>query len=124
MTEPTLDQLRGTIKMLEEEIAILRRRLQDAPRRVRVLEERLLEAKGRITQAVSEPKLSVALERPAINLPCCVRGRAHHAQSVRGGHGVSTDALDVMQGPKLHHVEPSIEIKALELGQKCCSTRP
>ena len=35
-------ELAQTIRMLEEEIAILRRRLQDAPRRVRILEERLL----------------------------------------------------------------------------------
>ena len=57
------EELQSTIKILEEEIAVLRRRLQDAPRRVRVLEERLLEAKGRLTQAVSQnEKLSVALE--------------------------------------------------------------
>ena len=46
MPEPerSVEELRQTIKMLEEEIAVLRRRLQDAPRRVRVLEERLIEA--------------------------------------------------------------------------------
>jgi proteasome-associated ATPase len=57
------EALRQTIKMLEEEIAVLRRRLQDAPRRVRLLEERLLEAKGRLSQAVSQnERLSAALE--------------------------------------------------------------
>ncbi len=39
---------------LEEEIVSLRRRLQDAPKRVRTLEERLLETKGQLAQAVSQ----------------------------------------------------------------------
>ena len=38
---------------LEEEVVVLRRRLQDAPKRVRTLEERLLETKGQLAQAVS-----------------------------------------------------------------------
>ncbi|MCZ7630067.1 MAG: AAA family ATPase [Microthrixaceae bacterium] len=39
---------------LEEEVAALLRRLQDTPKRVRTLEERLLETKGQLTQAVSQ----------------------------------------------------------------------
>jgi proteasome-associated ATPase len=39
---------------LEEEVQTLRRRLQDAPKRVRTLEEKLLETKGQLTQAVSQ----------------------------------------------------------------------
>ncbi|MEX2292499.1 MAG: proteasome ATPase [Acidimicrobiales bacterium] len=39
---------------LEEEVISLRRRLQDAPKRVRTLEERLLETKGQLAQAVSQ----------------------------------------------------------------------
>ncbi|MGE3620842.1 MAG: proteasome ATPase [Acidimicrobiia bacterium] len=39
---------------MEEEIVSLRRRLQDAPKRVRTLEERLLETKGQLAQAVSQ----------------------------------------------------------------------
>src|ERR1700704_2755668 len=51
-----------TIKGLEEEIVVLRRRLQDAPKRVRTLEERLLETKGQLAQAVSQnEKLSATL---------------------------------------------------------------
>lgn len=47
---------------LEEEVALLLRRLQDAPKRVRTLEERLLETKGQLTQAVSQnEKLSYTL---------------------------------------------------------------
>ena len=39
---------------MEQEIATLRRRLQDAPKRVRTLEERLLDTKGQLAQAVSQ----------------------------------------------------------------------
>ncbi|MDQ1383142.1 MAG: proteasome-associated ATPase, partial [Actinomycetota bacterium] len=45
-----------------EEVVVLRRRLQDAPKRVRTLEERLLETKGQLAQAVSQnEKLSATL---------------------------------------------------------------
>src|SRR5258708_19026301 len=55
-------QLQATIKGLEEEVVVPRRRLQDAPKRVRTLEERLLETKGQLAQAVSQnEKLSATL---------------------------------------------------------------
>src|SRR4029450_1296083 len=60
--EAQVDQLQETIKGLEEEIIVLRRRLQDAPKRVRTLEERVLDTKGQLAQAVSQnEKLSAPL---------------------------------------------------------------
>jgi proteasome-associated ATPase len=60
--EAQVDQLQEMIKGLEEEVIVLRRRLQDAPKRVRTLEERLLETKGQLAQAVSQnEKLSATL---------------------------------------------------------------
>src|SRR5437868_10694196 len=60
--EGQVAQLQETIKGLEEEVVVLRRRLQDAPKRVRTLEERLLETKGQLAQAVSQnEKLSYTL---------------------------------------------------------------
>src|ERR1700754_2268408 len=48
--------------MLEAELETLRRKLLDAPKRVRTLEERLLETKGQLAQAVSQnEKLSYTL---------------------------------------------------------------
>jgi proteasome-associated ATPase len=49
-----LTELREHAAVLEEEVLTLRRRLQDAPKRVRTLEERLLETKGQLAQAVSQ----------------------------------------------------------------------
>jgi proteasome-associated ATPase len=46
--------LEEQVAVLEEEIAALRRRLADAPKRVRTLEERLLETKGQLQQALSQ----------------------------------------------------------------------
>ncbi len=54
--------LREQVTALEDEVASLLRRLQDAPKRVRTLEERLLETKGQLAQAVSQnEKLSYTL---------------------------------------------------------------
>ncbi len=49
-----LAELREQASSLEEEVAVLRRRLQDAPKRVRTLEERLLDTKGQLAQAISQ----------------------------------------------------------------------
>src|SRR5437764_5368901 len=49
-----MTQLREQAKVLEDETATLRRRLQEAPKRVRTLEEKLLETKGQLAQAVSK----------------------------------------------------------------------
>ncbi|MEO7557335.1 MAG: proteasome ATPase, partial [Acidimicrobiales bacterium] len=46
--------LRAQALVLEEEVTTLRKRLQDAPKRVRTLEERLLETKGQLAQAVAQ----------------------------------------------------------------------
>ncbi|MBN2114356.1 MAG: proteasome ATPase [Acidimicrobiia bacterium] len=111
--------------MLEEEIAILRRRLQDAPRRVRVLEERLLEAKGRLAQAVSQnEKLSAALEETRGQL-ALLRTEVEQLTAPPNAFGViervnSDGTLDVITaGRKLHvGVHPAIEVKELERGQE------
>ena len=60
--ERQVGELQQQAKALEEEVVVLRRRLQDAPKRVRTLEERLLETKGQLAQAVSQnEKLSYTL---------------------------------------------------------------
>ncbi len=53
-TPDDVESLRDQVQELENEVASLVRRLQDAPKRVRTLEERLLETKGQLAQAVSQ----------------------------------------------------------------------
>jgi proteasome-associated ATPase len=52
--EREVAELRDQTKVLEEEVLGLRRRMQDAPKRVRTLEEKLLETKGQLQQAISQ----------------------------------------------------------------------
>jgi proteasome-associated ATPase len=119
------DELAQTIRMLEEEIAILRRRLQDAPRRVRVLEERLLEAKGRLAQAVGQnDKLSAALAETRDQL-ALLRTEVEKLTAPPNAFGtierVNTDGtLDVLTGGRKLRVgvQPSIDVKELERGQE------
>jgi len=55
--------LESRAREAEEEVALLRRRLQESPRRVQSLEEKLLEAKGQLAQAVSQnEKLTFTLQ--------------------------------------------------------------
>ena len=49
-----VEDLQARIELLEEDLATMRRRLHDAPKRVRTLEGRLLETKGQLAQAVSQ----------------------------------------------------------------------
>src|ERR1700709_2268119 len=61
-SEQTDAALHAQVTVLDEEIAHLRRRLADAPKRQRALEERLLETKGQLAHAVSQnEKLSYTL---------------------------------------------------------------
>src|SRR5215217_6634797 len=58
----SLEALRAQAAVLDQEIVELRRRLADAPKRMRALEERLLETKGQLAHAVSQnEKLSYTL---------------------------------------------------------------
>src|SRR6195952_5854682 len=52
--DDNVEVLRAQAAVLDQEIADLRRRLADAPKRQRALEERLLETKGQLAHAVSQ----------------------------------------------------------------------
>ena len=52
--EKEVHELHTHVKFLEDEIALLRRRATSGPRQVKVLEERLLEAKGQVSRALAQ----------------------------------------------------------------------
>ena len=118
-------QLRATIRSLEEELAVLRRRLQDAPRRVRVLEERLLESKNKLAQAAAQnQKLSAVLEETREQL-AMLREEVEKLSSPPNPFGIvlrvnEDGTADVhTAGRKMRvNVEPNLEIKELEIGQE------
>ena len=58
-----LDTVLARAQAAEEEVTLLRRRLQESPRRVQTLEEKLLETKGQLAQAISQnEKLTFTLQ--------------------------------------------------------------
>ncbi len=52
--EKQIHELQTQITFLEDEVALLRRRLVNAPRQVKILEEKLLEAKSDLARALSQ----------------------------------------------------------------------
>jgi proteasome-associated ATPase len=61
--EKEVDELQTQIKFLEDEIALLRRRLHSSPRQVKVLEERVLESKGEVARALAQNEKLVSTLR-------------------------------------------------------------
>src|SRR3989441_6111914 len=59
--EKEIHQLQTQIKFLEEETALLRRRLTNSPRQVKVLEEQILQAKSDLARAVSQNEKLVSV---------------------------------------------------------------
>lgn len=114
-----------SLQMLEEEIAVLRRRLQDAPRRVRLLEERLLEVRAELSQTTSQnAKLATVLTETREQL-ALLRDEVEKLTAPPNPFGtvigVNTDGtVDVLaSGRKLRvAVEPTVEIKELVSGQE------
>jgi proteasome-associated ATPase len=111
--------------MLEEEVAVLRRRLQDAPRRVRMLEERLLESRAKIAQAAGQnDKLAAAMEETRDQL-ALLREEVEKLTAPPNPFGIvlqvnADSTADVLSnGRKMRvNVEPTLEVKALEVGQE------
>jgi proteasome-associated ATPase len=61
--EKQIHELQVQVKFLEDEVGLLRRRLTNAPRQVKILEEKLLETKGDLVRAASQnEKLANALK--------------------------------------------------------------
>ncbi|HEY7659444.1 MAG TPA: proteasome ATPase [Actinomycetota bacterium] len=61
--EKQIHELQTQVRFLEDEISLLRRRLTNAPRQVKLLEEKLLETRSDLARAISQnEKLAGALE--------------------------------------------------------------
>jgi proteasome-associated ATPase len=61
--EKEIHQLQTQIKFLEDETALLRRRLTNSPRQVKVLEEQLLQSRGELARAVAQNEKLVGVLR-------------------------------------------------------------
>jgi proteasome-associated ATPase len=118
-------ELRRQIQFLEEETALLRRRLHDSPRQVRVLEERLLETKGQLAQALSQNERLAATLREAREQIVALKEEVEKLTAPPSGYGVFLDVnedgtIDISTGGrKLRvNVHPEIDPKSLQPGQE------
>ena len=122
---PEPSELQRQIQFLEEETALLRRRLQDSPRQVRVLEERLLETKGQLAQALSQNERLAATLREAREQIMALKEEVEKLTAPPSGFGVflgvnSDGTINISSGGrKLRvNVHPDIDPKSLQPGQE------
>jgi len=113
------------IASLEEEIVALRRRLQDAPKRVRTLEEKLLETKGQLSQAVSHNEKLTYTLREAREHISALREEVDKLTQPPAAYGTylganDDDTVDVFSaGRKMRvSVHPELDLEDLKKGQE------
>ncbi len=123
--EHQVGELQSQLKALEEEVVVLRRRLQDAPKRVRTLEERLLEAKGQLAQAVSQNERLSATLREAREHIAALREEVEKLTMPPSAYGTflalnDDGTVDIFTaGRKMRvAVHPEVDVDALERGQE------
>ena len=112
-----LVQMRRLIVELESEAASLRRRLHDAPKRVRTLEERLSETKGRLSQAVSQNEKLTTMLRDAREHIGALRDEVEKLTQPPSGYGTvlganSDGTVDVRSGGRKMRVAVHPEVSA------------
>lgn len=116
-------ELQDQLAALQDEVAVLRRRLQDAPKRVRTLEERLLETKGQLAQAVSQNEKLTYTLREAREHIAALREEVDKLTQPPGAYGTvvgrnEDGTVDVHASGRKMRVtaHPEIESDALERG--------
>jgi len=116
-------ELQGQLKAMEEEVVTLRRRLQDAPKRVRTLEERLLDTKGQLAQAVSQNEKLTYTLREAREHIAALREEVDKLTQPPSAYGtligINTDgSADVFSSGRKMRVEthPALDVDELVRG--------
>jgi proteasome-associated ATPase len=123
--EETAEELRSRAEIAELEVAELRHRLADAPQRVRVLEERLLETKGQLSQAMSQnEKLTFTLQQAKENI-ATLREEVDKLTQPPSAYGTfigpnDDGSVDILASGRKMRValHPAIDAAALERGQE------
>ena len=117
-------ELRSQIRLLEDEVALLRRRLNESPQQARLLEKRLAEASERVSQLTERnAKLTETLKEARGQLTALREEVDRLAQPPSGYgvflHGYEDITVDVFtSGRKMRvAVSPNVEIEGLKLGQ-------
>ncbi len=120
---PSSEQARQ-IRFLEEEVALLRRKLTDSPRQNRVLEQRLAEANDRVSQLTERNNKLTETLREARSQLLALREEVDRLAQPPSGYGVFVTAyedgtVDVFtSGRKMRvAVSPAVEVSELRRGQ-------
>ena len=118
-------ELQAQAKTLEEEVITLRRRIQEAPKRVRTLEEKLLETKGQLAQAVSQNEKLTYTLREAREHITALREEVDKLTQPPAAYGTylgrnDDGTVDVYSSGRKMRVSlhPEIEVETLERGQE------
>jgi len=122
------DQVQGLttqISFLEEEVAVLRRRLADAPRHVRLLEERLRETEASLSAVTSQNERLADTLREARDQIVALKEEVDRLAQPPSGFGVFLSACedgtaDVFTGGRKMRVSvsPAVELDTLRPGQE------
>ncbi len=117
--------LSAQISFLDEEIAVLRRRLADSPRQVRLLEDRLREAEGNLTGVTAQNERLAATLREARDQIIALKEEVDRLAQPPSGFGVfleanEDDTCDVFTGGRKMrvNVSPNVELSELRPGQE------
>ncbi|MBI4260945.1 MAG: AAA family ATPase, partial [Actinobacteria bacterium] len=121
--EKKLHELQTHIKFLEDEIALLRRRLTNAPRQVKILEERLLESRAELSRALSQNEKLVAVLKAEREKIESLKEEVEKLTKPPASFGVflgqaEEETVDVFTaGRKMRvNVDPEIDVKRLRRG--------
>jgi proteasome-associated ATPase len=117
--------LTAQIAFLDEEIAVLRRRLQDSPRQVRMLEDRLHETEASLTGVTSQNERLAATLREARDQIVALKEEVDRLAQPPSGFGVflgpaEDGTADVFTGGRKMRVNisPNVELDDLRPGQE------
>ena len=123
--EQEVSDLTTQISFLEEEVAVLRRRLSDSPRQARVLEERLRDTQVNLAAVTSQNERLAATLREARDQIVALKEEVDRLAQPPSGFGTFLEArddgtVDVFTGGRKMrvNVSPSVEVSELRPGQE------
>jgi len=123
--EDEVSSLTAQISFLDEEIAVLRRRLADSPRQVRLLEERLRETEASLTSVTSQNERLASTLREARDQIVALKEEVDRLAQPPSGFGVFLSAqedntADVFTGGRKMrvNVSPNVDLEELRPGQE------
>jgi proteasome-associated ATPase len=123
--EKEAHELTTQLAFLEEEVALLRRKLTDSPRQVRQLEERLTEAQTNLNGVVSQNERLVSTLKEAREQIVALKEEVDRLAQPPSGYGYFIGAhddgtVDVFTGGRKLRVtvSPAIEVETLRKGQE------